>query len=137
VVRHSFRDEIDRIGVIEEPGVGTDRLYILDDTFHNLYRAQRHEEAARSLRFLANDAMFERNALVEIASLEAAGLEACQNGVTPLESFPALRGSSDRQIQAHGGCHLLGDSLNDRKEFCVKIDQDNLVPVEIFALVDK
>src|SRR3989442_1527721 len=81
--------------------------------------------------------MLEWNALIEIAGLKAAWAEARQNGVTPLESFPALRGSSDRQIQAPGACHLLGDSLNDTQAFRIKIDQDDLGPVEIFALVNE
>src|SRR5215813_12869135 len=81
--------------------------------------------------------MLEWDTLIEIASLKAAGAEACQNGVTPLESFPALCGSSDRQIQAPGACHLLGDSLNNMQAFFIKIDQDDLRPVEIFALVNE
>src|SRR5262245_33480345 len=55
MVRHRLRDDVDRIGVVEEPRPGTDGLHFRDDVLHDVDGAQRHEEAAGPLRLLADD----------------------------------------------------------------------------------
>src|SRR2546430_4385459 len=92
---HGLGDDIDGVGVIEEPCIGTHLLHILDDAFHDVDCSQRHEEAAGSLRFLSNHAMLERNAFVKVTRLEPAGPETCQDGITSLQSFAPICGSSN------------------------------------------
>src|SRR5690348_11299450 len=63
MMRDGFRDEINRIGIVEEVGLRTDRLHIRNDLFDNSDRAQSHKESPWPLCLLANDSIFERNAL--------------------------------------------------------------------------
>ena len=77
------------IGVVEEPALGQTASMSVDDALHHVDRAQRHEEAARPLRLLADDAVLERDTLVEVARLEAAGTEAGEHGVAVAQASRA------------------------------------------------
>jgi len=98
MVGGSFRNDINRIGIIEESGPGTNCLHILNDAFHDVNRAQRHEESARPLCFLANHAILERNTFIKMASLKSTRPETRQNGVTSLQAFTSMRSYANSQI---------------------------------------
>ena len=81
VVGHRLGDDVDRVRVVEDPRAGAGDRDVVEDPLHHLDRAQRHEEAARTLRLLADHAVRERDPLVEHARLEAAGAVAGQDRV--------------------------------------------------------
>src|SRR2546421_8541669 len=100
-------------------------------------RPQRHKEAARSLRLLANHAIFEWDAFIKIAGLKASRAKTRQDGIAVLQTFSPVRGSSDGQVEVSGPRHFLGEGLNDTQAFFIQIDEHDLRPIEIFALLDK
>ena len=79
-----LRDHIDRVGVIKDARTRSNLLNIFDDALHHINRAQRHEKAARPLRFLPNDAVLQWDTLIQIARLEAAGAVARQDSIAVL-----------------------------------------------------
>src|SRR5256885_6455788 len=134
---YGFRDDVYRIRIVEEASTGTDGFHIFNDAFHDMDRAQRHKEAARSLRLLANHAIFKGDAFIKIASLKASRAKTRQDGIAVLQTFSPVRGSSDSQIETSGPRHFLGECLNDTQALFIQIDKHNLRPIEIFALLDK
>src|SRR5437763_12743250 len=134
---YSFRDDVYRIRIVEETSMRTDGFHIFNDAFHDMDRAQRHKEAPRSLRLLANHAIFEWDAFIKIAGLKASGAKTRQDGIAVLQTFSPVRGSSDSQIETSGPRHFLGECLDDTQALFIQIDKHDLRPIEIFALLDK
>ncbi len=126
VMGHRLRDDVDRIGVVEEPRARAHRLHVLDDAAHDVNGAQRHEEAARTLRLLADDAVLERDRLVEVARLKAPNPEARQHRVAARQTLAPVGGGGDGQVQAACACHFLRDGLHDAQTVLVEIDQHDL-----------
>src|ERR1700694_874410 len=71
MMRNRFRDNIDGVRVIKEARLGADPLHVFNNAARDMDRAQRHKEATRPLRLLADHAVLERNALIQVARLEA------------------------------------------------------------------
>src|SRR5437588_2910654 len=134
---YSFRDDVYRIRIVEESSTGTDGFHIFNDAFHDMDRAQRHKEAARSLRLLTNHAIFEWDAFIKIAGLKAPRAKTRQDGIAVLQTISPVRGSSNGQIETSGPRHFLGKCLNDTQALFIQIDKHDLRPIEIFALLDK
>src|SRR2546421_8260305 len=134
---YGFRDDVYRIRIVEEASMRTHSFHIFNDTFHDMDRAQRHKEASRSLRLLANHTIFEWDAFIKIASLKASRAKTCQDGIAVLQTFAPIRGSSNGQIEISGPRHFLGECLNNTQALFIQIDKHNLRPIEIFALLDK
>src|SRR5437588_9409981 len=134
---YGFRDNVYRIRIVEEASMRTHSFHIFNDTFHDMDRPQRHKEAARSLRLLANHAIFEWDAFIKIAGLKASRAKTRQDGIAVLQTFSPVRGSSNGQIETSGPCHFLGECLNNTQALFIQIYKHNLRPIEIFALLDK
>src|SRR2546425_6671547 len=100
-------------------------------------RAQRHKEATRSLGLLTNHTIFERNAFIKIARLKASRAETRQDGITISQTFSPVRRRPDGQIETSGPRHLLGDCLNNTQALFIQINEHDVGPIEIFALLDK
>src|SRR5215472_2688581 len=98
MVGDSFRKDINWIGIIEEPCPGTDRFHIINDAFHDMDRAQRHEEPSRTLCFLANYAILEWNAFIKMTGLKATRPKTRQNSVTSLQAFTSICSYGNSQI---------------------------------------
>src|SRR5437016_10184514 len=92
---YGFRDDVYQIRIVEEASTGTHSFHIFNDAFHDIDRAQRHKESARSLGLLANHTIFERDAFIKIASLKASRAKTRQDGITILQTFSPLRRMSD------------------------------------------
>ncbi len=100
-------------------------------------RAQRHEEATRPLRLLADHPVLQGDALVQSARLEAAGAEAGQDRIAALQPGAPVGGRRDGQLQPLSARHLLGQRPNDAEMLRVQIDQDDLGAPEALAPPDK
>ena len=81
MVRNRFRDNIDGVRVIEEARVGAGLLHVFNNATRDMDRAQRHKEAPWSLRLLADHAVLERNALIQVTRLEAPRSKTRQHGI--------------------------------------------------------
>ena len=73
--------DVDRVGVVEDPCPRSHLLQVGDDALQDVDGAQGHEEAARPLGLLADDAVGQRDALVQATGLETTGPIAAQHGV--------------------------------------------------------
>src|SRR5579884_3990024 len=137
MMSHRLRDEIDGIGVIEETSVGTDRLHIGNDVLHDSNGAQSHKEAARSLSFLTDHTMFEGNAFIQIAGLEATWTIAGQDSVTVLQSLTPIGSNGKGQIQPAHTRHFLRKRLDDLQALFVQIDQYNFRAIKVCPLMNE
>src|SRR5207244_2763985 len=88
VVADRFGNDVDRVGVIDEYRPRAHSFHVGYYAAHSVDRAQRHEEAARPLRLLADHAVLERHALVDVARFEATGAEAGEHSVAIGEPRP-------------------------------------------------
>src|SRR5215207_4353925 len=107
--------QIDRIGVVEQPGTRTDCLHVRDDTLHDMDRAQRHKETARPLGLLADDAMLEWDRFIQITCLKAARTKAGQHRVTILQSGAPISRIAHYQVNSMIPGHLIGKGLHQWK----------------------
>src|SRR5438067_7522812 len=115
----------------------TDLLHIFNDAFRDSDRAQGHKETAWPLCFLADHAMFERNAFIQMASLKPSGSKTRQDCIAVQQTFSPLRSSRDRQIQPSSMRQLLSQRLHDMQMFFMQIDQHDLRAMKIFSLLNK
>src|SRR5581483_12028588 len=118
---HGFRDNVHWISIVEQTGVRTDSLHIFDNTSRDINRAQRHKKAARPLRLLTDDAMFERNAFIQIASLEAAGTKTRQHRIAIAQSLTPVCGGCECYVKPSCSCHLASNRLHNAQAFLVEI----------------
>ncbi len=84
MLRHCLRHNVHRIGVIEEACVRTNLLDVAYDLLHHSDGSQSHEESRRTLSLLPNDAILQRNALVEMPGLETARPKTGENSIAIL-----------------------------------------------------
>ena len=108
-----------------------------EDALHRVDRAQRHEEAARPLRLLADDAVPERDALVEDTRSEAAGTIARENRVAVGKPGSPIRRGLDREVETARPGHALGKPANQVESLRVQVDEHDLGALEVLALVDE
>ena len=99
VGRHGLREHVDRIRVVEDPRLRADVLDVGEDALHRVDRAQRHEEAARPLRLLADDAVLERDPLVEDTRRKAARPIARKNRIAVGEARTSIGRGRDREVE--------------------------------------
>ena len=137
VVADGLRDEVDRVRVVEDPRGRGDGLEVLEDPLHDVDRAQRHEEAARPLRLLPDDAVRERDPLVEHARLEAAGAVGRQDGVDAVEPGAAVGRGRHREVDALRRRHPLREVADQLEALRVEVDQHDLRAGEVLALLDE
>ena len=104
---------------------------------HHVDRAQRHEEPARALRLLADDAVRERDPLVEHARLEAARAVAGEDGVAAVEPGAAVGGRRHGEVDALGRRHPLREAADQLQPLGVEVDQHDLRAAEVLALLDE
>ena len=137
VVGDRLGDDIDRVGVVEQACLRADRLHIGDDPLHHVDRTQRHEEPAGALRLLADHAIFEWDALVEMPRLEAAGPKTRQHRVAVRQAGAPVGGDGDRQIDPFVARHFVRQGLDNPQPLEVEVDQDHLRALEVLALRDQ
>ena len=116
-MRDRLGHQVDGIGVVEQNRVGAHGLHIGHDALHDIDRAQGHEEAARPLRFLANDAVLQRNALVVHARLEAAGPEAGEHRIAIAQALAPVRRGAHGDVEAARLDHLVGQNFDQCQSF--------------------
>jgi hypothetical protein len=73
VLGDRLSEDVDGIRVVEDPGVGTNGVDVLEDVLQDMDRAKRHEEPAGPLRLLTDDPELPGDPLVERPRLESAG----------------------------------------------------------------
>src|SRR5579863_412596 len=137
MVRDRLGDNIDRVGIVEQPRRGANHLHVFDNSLCHMDRAQSHKEAAWPLCFLPDYAMFERDALIQVTSLKAACSKARQHGIAIAQSVLPVSCRSDGNIQAPGACHLASNGLHNSQALLIQVDQHNLGAVKVFSLVNK
>ena len=135
VVRHGLGHEVHGVRVVEEPRVRADLLHLRADVLEDGDRPERHEESARPLRLLADHAVVERDPLVLGPGTEAAGAKRREDGVAVAEGSLAVGGGRDREVDAAGAGHLLGERPDQLEPVGVEVDQHDLRPVELGAVV--
>ena len=123
VRRHGLREHVDRIRVVEDPRVRADVLDVGEDALHRVDRAQRHEEAARPLRLLADDAVLERDPLVEHARREAARPIAREDRVAVGEARAAIGRRLDREVEPARLGHALGEPADQVEPLGIEVDR--------------
>ena len=137
MVGDGLGDDVDRVRVVEDPRARAGDRDVVEDLPHDVDRAQGHEEAARALRLLADHAVRERDALVEHARLEAAGPVARQDRVAAVEAGAAVGRRRHGEVEALRGRHPLGEAADQLEPLGVEVDQHDLGPVEVGALLDE
>src|SRR5262249_6951931 len=100
-------------------------------------RAQRHKEAARPLRLLADDAMLERDAFIEIARLKPSWTETGLRRIAVAQAVTPVSRRPDSQIEAGDARHFPGNGGNDLQALLVEIDQHDIRSIELHALCDE
>src|ERR1700761_4684294 len=86
--KNGLRDDVHRIGVVEDSRVRTYSLDIRKDALEHVDRSESHEQPARALRLLADHAVRQWDPLVKGAGLEPARPEAREHGIRTEETFP-------------------------------------------------
>ena len=137
VMRDRLGDDVDRVGIVEQSRVWANRFHISDYTLHDVNRAQRHEEAARPLRFLADHAMLERDRFIDVARCEAARSEAGQHRVAIGQPSASVGGGADGEIDTLGARQFLGQLLDDSQALWLKVDQHNLGALKVLPLMNE
>jgi hypothetical protein len=137
VVADGLRHHVDRVRVVEDPRARARDRHVVQDALHHVDRAQRHEEAARPLGLLPDHAVRERDALVEHARLEATGPVAREHRVAPVEPGAPVGGRRDGDVDAPGRGHPLGERADQLQPLAVEVDQHDLRPAEVLALLDE
>ena len=135
VGRHRLRNDVDRVGVVEDPRVRGDRGEVVGHVLHHGDRPQRHEEAARPLRLLADHTVLERDALVECAGLEPAWPEARQHRIDVAKPLTTVGRRGHSQVEAGVLGHLVGQQLDQGEPLGVQVDEDDLGAVELRPVV--
>ncbi len=135
VVRDGLRHDVDRVGVVEDPRIRGHVGEVRADLAHDLGRAQRHHQPARSLRLLADHAVLQRDALVHRPGREVARPETGQHGVDVGQSRAQVGRRGHRDVDSRRSRHLLGDPAGDLEVLGVQIDQHELRTVELRAMM--
>ena len=137
VARPRLRDDVDRVGVVEDLRARRHLGQLGRHLLQHVDRAQRHEEPARPLRLLADHALRERDPLVVHARLEAAGPEARQHGVDVGQPGAPVGRGGDRDVEPAGARHPLGEPADQVEPLGVEVDQHDLRAVEVLARVEE
>jgi hypothetical protein len=134
VVGHGLGDDVDRVRVVEDARAVWE---VLQDLPHDVDRAQRHEQAARPLRLLADHAVGERDLLVQHARLEPARPVAGQHRVAGVQAGAAVRRRGDGELGAPRRGHALGEPADQLQAIGVEVDEDDLRAGEVLRLLDE
>ena len=137
VRRHGLREDVDRIGVVEDPRLRADVLDVGEDALHRVDGPQRHEEAARPLRLLADDAVLERDALVQHTRRKAARPIARKNRIAVGEARTSIGRGRDREVEAARLRHALRQPADQVEPVGVEVDEHDFRALEVLALVDE
>ena len=134
VVRDRLGHDVHRVRVVEDPRVRADLLHLGADVLQHVDRAERHEEAAGPLRLLPDEAVVERDALVEHPGVEPSRPEGREHGVTVDERCAPVGGRGDRDVQAPCSRDLLREGADQLEPVLVEVDEDDLRAVEVGAV---
>ena len=136
VVRDGLRHDVHGVGVVHERRARCQPLDVGHHALHHPDRPERHEESAGALRLLADDAMAERDPLVEHAGLEAPGPEAGEDDIGVSDALGALGGGHHAQVDIGRLGHPEPDALDDLQPLRVEVDEHDLRAAELGPSLD-
>lgn len=120
-------DDPDRVGEVDDPGVGVGAADAFGDVEDHRDRAQRLGEAARAGRLLADAAALQGPGLVLLAGGLAADAELEEHGVGAVHARVQVGRGDDTAVMALLGEDAPGESADQLQALGGRVDQDEFL----------
>ena len=129
-LEQSARDDADRVGEVDDPGVRVASPHPIGDVENDRHRAQRLREATGSGGLLTNTAALQRPGLVALSCLLAADPQLEEHGIGVSHAGIEVGGQGQSGRVSLAGQDPAGQPADDLEAFGGRVDQHELLDRE-------